>query len=91
MSSLTVKLIIVLLGMKSVPKIVSGKIIAGDSTNVQVTIFKQLPDLEKMPELSNDYPNYDKIAPNYPDYIPYEEDHPEYDMNPDYVNIKIGS
>ena len=77
--------------MKSIPTIVSGKIIAGDSTNVQVTILKKLPDLEKNPELPNDYPNYDKIAPNYPDYIPYDDYHPEYDMKPDYDNIKVRS
>ena len=76
--------------MKSMPKIVSGKIIAGDSTNVQVTILKKLPNLEKNPESPNDYPNYDKIEPNYPDYHP-DDYRPEYDRNPDYDYIRVGS
>ena len=49
--------------MKSMPKIVGGKIVAGDSTNVQVTLLKNLPDLEKNTE--------SLIDPFYPDYVPH--------------------
>ena len=74
----------VLLGMKSMPKIVGGKIIAGDSTNVQVTVLKKLPDLEKKTELPTDYPNYDEKIPHPSDYVPYDDDYPEFDKIPDY-------
>ena len=56
------------------PKIARGKIIAGDSTNVQVTLLKKLPDLEKIPELPTDYPNYNEKMPPSPDYVPYDYD-----------------
>ena len=57
--------------MKSMPEIVGGKIIAGDSTNVQVTLLKKLPDLEKKIELPIKYPNQNEKMPNYPDYVPH--------------------
>ena len=36
----------VLLGLESMPKIVGGMIIAGDSSNARVTLLKKLPDLD---------------------------------------------
>merc|ERR1712212_209863 len=73
----------VLLGMKSMPKIVRGQIIAGDSTNVQVTLLKKLPHLEKKPELPTDYPNYNEKMPPPPVYYPYDDDYPGFDKIPD--------
>merc|ERR1712136_522257 len=59
----------VLLEMKSMPPIIGGKIIAGDSANVQLTVLKKLPNLEKKPEMPIDYPNYnEKIPPPPGDY-----------------------
>merc|ERR1712136_722180 len=59
----------VLLRMKSMPPIIGGKIIAADSANVQLTLLKKLPNLEKKPELPIDYPEYnEKIPPPPEDY-----------------------
>merc|ERR1712126_363838 len=59
----------VLLRMKSMPPIIGGKIIAADSANVQLTVLKKLPNLEKKPEMPIDYPNYnEKIPPPPEDY-----------------------
>ena len=55
--------------MKSMPPIIGGKIIAGDSANVQLTLLKKLPNMEKKPEMPSDYPNYnEKIPPPPEDY-----------------------
>ena len=61
--------------MKSMPKIVGGKIIAGDSTNVQVTVLKKLPDLKKKPELPKNQPSYGEKIPPPPDYVDYPDDY----------------
>merc|ERR1712136_219479 len=58
----------VLLEMKSMPPIIGGKIIAGDSANVQLTLLKKLPNLEKKPEMPIDYPDYNEKIPPPPDY-----------------------
>ena len=71
--------------MRSMPTIARGKIVAGDSTNVQVTVLKKLPDLKKKkPELPNNDPNYDEKIPLPSDYVPYDDDYPEFDKIPDY-------
>ena len=86
-----------LLGMKSMPKIARGKIIAGDSTNVQVTLLKKLPHLKKKSEspyaiaIANNDPNHDGKIPPFPDYAPYDDYHPEFDKIPDYDENDIVS
>jgi len=47
----------VLLGLKSIPKIVNGKVIAGDTSNAQLTLLKKLPVLGRKPSLN--HPNYE--------------------------------
>lgn len=81
--------------MKSMPEIVGGKIIAGDSTNVQVTLLKKLPDLERKIELPIEYPNQNEKMPNYPGYVPHYSDYssiiyPELGKIPDDDNIEVG-
>ena len=78
-----------LLEMKSMPKIARGKIIAGDSTNVQVTLLKKLPYLKEKSEVPNNDPIYVEKIPPPPDYFPYDY-HPEFDKIPDDDSIDIG-
>ena len=48
----------VLLGLKSIPKIVNGKVIAGDTTSARLTLLKKLPVWDRKPSLNHlDYPN----------------------------------
>jgi len=42
----------VLLGLKSMPKIVNGKVIAGESTSARLTLLKKLPFLDRKPTLN---------------------------------------
>ena len=55
----------VLLGLKSIPKIVNGKVIAGDTASARLTLLKKLPVLDKKPSLNH---------PDYPDLSDKEED-----------------
>ena len=51
------------------PKIVGGKIIAGDSTNVRVTLLKKLPDMDKYtPDYNPDDPGYYNDDEKYTSY-----------------------
>ena len=46
----------VLLGLKSIPKIVNGKVIAGDTSSTRLTLLKKLPVLGRKPSLN--HPDY---------------------------------
>ena len=60
----------VLLGLKSIPKIVNGKVIAGDTTSARLTLLKKLPPLDSKPSLNH---------PDYPELSDQDEDLFEYD------------
>ena len=60
----------VLLGLKSMPKVVNGKVIAGDTTSARLTLLKKLPVLDRKPSLNH---------PAYPDLSDYIEGLSEYD------------
>jgi len=42
----------VLLGLKSIPKIVNGKVIAGESTSARLTLLKKLPLMDRKPTIN---------------------------------------
>ena len=49
----------VLRGLKSMPKIVNGKVIAGESTSARLTLLKKLPSLDRKPTLN--LPDYQDL------------------------------
>lgn len=59
-----------LLGLKSLPKIFNGKVIAGESKSARLTLLKKLPVFDKKPTLNQ---------PDSQDQYDYEEYYPEYD------------
>ena len=60
----------VLLRLKSMPKIVNGKVIAGEPRSARLTLLKKLPVLGKKPTLNQ---------PDDQDLYDYEGDYSEYD------------
>jgi len=60
----------VLLGSKSIPNLVNGKVIAGDTTSARLTLLKKLPVLDRKQSLNH---------PAYPDLTDYIEGLSEYD------------
>ena len=52
------------------PKIINGKVIAGDTTSARLTLLKKLPVLGRKPSLNH---------PDYPNLSDYEKDLSEYD------------
>ena len=70
-----------LLGLKSIPKIVNGKVIAGDTTSARLTLLKKLPVLDRKPSLNHTY---------YPDLSDYMEDLSEYDRVDNLQNQNYG-
>ena len=70
----------VLLGLKSMPKIVNGKVIAGESRSAGLTLLKKLPGLDKKPTLNQ---------PDDQDLYDYDGDYSEYDepLNKNYDEL----
>ena len=60
----------VLLGLKSIPKIVSGKVIAGDTTSARLTLLKKLPILDRKSSLN--HPDYPDLSDNVKDLSEYD-------------------
>ena len=71
----------VLLGLKSMPKIVNGKVIAGEPRSARLTLLKKLPVLGKKPTLNQ---------PDDQNLNDYDEDYSEYDepLNKNYDEVE---
>ena len=72
----------VLLGLKSMPKIVNGKVIAGEPRSARLTFLKKLPVLGKKPTLNQrddqDLNDYDEDYSEYVEQLNKNYDEVEY-------------